>query len=383
MMISRYFFLIFSLACISCSSQEERNSRFELLSADQTGVFFNNKIEIDENFNVLDFDYIYNGGGVAVGDFNGDSLPDIFFTGNMVSSKLYLNRGDFRFEDVTEVSKVTTGTWSEGVTLVDINNDGLLDIYVSVSNREDFPNPNLLFVNQGLNSDGIPVFEEMASQYGIADRGYNTQAAFFDYDRDGDLDLYILSNALESFQRNLSRPREKTGKGKSNDKLYRNNGDGTFSNVTLDAGITIEGYGLGLAISDINQDGWPDIYIANDFITNDLLYINNGDGTFSNRIAEMINHQSFNAMGVDVADFNNDGLPDVVALDMFPPDNLRQKTMFAPTENYDLYQANLERGYEPQYVRNTLQLNVAMGHLVKSDFCQVFFRQIGVGLRSS
>ncbi|MCL6261169.1 VCBS repeat-containing protein [Aquiflexum sp. TKW24L] len=336
---------------------------------------FNNKIEIGKDFNVLDFDYIYNGGGVAVGDFNGDSLPDLFFTGNMVSSKLYLNRGDFKFEDVTEIAKVSTDSWTEGVTLVDINNDGLLDIYVSVSNRDDgFPNPNLLFVNQGLNHEGIPVFDEMASQYGIADRGYNTQAAFFDFDRDGDLDLYILSNALESFQRNLSRPKEKTGKGKSNDKLYQNNGDGTFSNVSLAAGIIIEGYGLGLAISDINQDGWPDIYIANDFITNDLLYINNGDGSFSNRIADMMNHQSFNAMGVDVADFNNDALPDVVTLDMFPPDNLRQKTMFAPTENYDLYQSNIERGYEPQYVRNTLQLNRGDGTFSEIGFLSGIFQ---------
>ncbi|MCH6232550.1 VCBS repeat-containing protein [Cognataquiflexum rubidum] len=368
-----FFFLGFVI--FSCSKPGSSDYRFELLSPEQTGVTFNNRIEIDEDFNVLDFDYIYNGGGVAVGDFNGDSLPDIFFTGNMVSSKLYLNRGNFKFEDVTDIAAVSTATWAEGVTLVDINDDGLLDIYVSVSNRDDtYPNPNLLFVNQGLNQDGIPVFEEMASQYGIADRGYNTQAAFFDYDRDGDLDLYILSNALESFQRNLSRPKEKTGKGKSNDKLYQNNGNGTFSNVTLSAGITIEGYGLGLAISDINQDGWPDMYIANDFISNDLLYINNGDGTFSNRIAEMINHQSFNSMGVDIADFNNDALSDVMVVDMFPPDNFRQKTMFAPTENYDLYQANIDRGYEPQYVRNTLQLNRGNGTFSEIGFLSGIFQ---------
>jgi enediyne biosynthesis protein E4 len=375
MRIIPYYFLTYFLVIFGCANEDDSNVKFELLSANKTGVTFNNKIEIGKDFNVLDFDYIYNGGGVAVGDFNGDSLPDIFFNGNMLSSKLYLNRGDFRFEDVTDIAKVTTNSWTEGVTLVDINHDGLLDIYVSVSNRDDaYPNPNLLFVNQGMNPDGIPVFEEMASQYGIADRGYNTQAAFFDYDLDGDLDLYILSNALESFQRNLSRPKEKIGRGKSNDKLYQNNGDGTFSNVTLVAGITIEGYGLGLAISDINQDGWPDIYVSNDFISNDLLYINNGDGTFSNRIGEMMNHQSFNAMGVDVADFNNDALPDVVVVDMFPPDNLRQKTMFAPTENYDLYQANIERGYEPQYVRNTLQLNRGDGTFSEIGFLSGIFQ---------
>ncbi|MCR9015004.1 VCBS repeat-containing protein [Aquiflexum gelatinilyticum] len=375
MRLSFFYLLSFGFLILSCSQNPEIENKFELLSADYTGIEFNNRIDIDESFNVLDFDYIYNGGGVAVGDFNGDSLPDIFFTGNMVSSKLYLNMGEFKFKDITEIAQTNTNSWTEGVTLVDINNDGLLDIYVSVSNRDNsFPDPNLLFVNQGLNSEGIPLFKEMASNYGIADRGYNTQAAFFDYDRDGDLDLYILSNALESFQRNLSRPKEKTGKGKSNDKLYKNNGDGTFINVTTESGILIEGYGLGLAISDINQDGWPDIYIANDFITNDLLYINNRDGTFSNRIGDMMNHQSFNAMGVDVADFNNDALPDVVALDMFPPDNLRQKTMFAPTENYDLYQTNLDRGYEPQYVRNTLQLNRGNGTFSEIGFLSGIFQ---------
>jgi hypothetical protein len=355
---SNLFLTVLTAVFFSCSSKTDKDYLFQLLYSSHTGIEFNNKIDITDDFNVLDFDYIYNGGGVAIGDFNGDGLQDIFFTGNMVSSKLYLNQGNFKFQDVTEKASVTTNTWAEGVTLVDINNDGLLDIYVSVSNREDsFPNPNLLFVNRGNDQNGTPIFEEMAASFGINDRGYNTQAAFFDYDGDGDLDLYILSNARESFQRNLSRPRDKSGTGKSNDKLFRNNGNGTFTNVSQEAGILIEGYGLGLAISDINQDGLPDIYVANDFLTNDVLYINNGDGTFTNKIAEMIDHQSFNAMGVDIADYNNDRLSDIIVLDMFPPDNLRQKTMFAPTENYDLYQANLALGYEPQYVRNTLQLN--------------------------
>ncbi|MCH7414115.1 VCBS repeat-containing protein [Belliella sp. R4-6] len=335
---------------------------FKLLPSSKTGVDFNNFIEINDEFNILDFDYIYNGGGIAVGDFNNDGLPDLFFTGNKTSSRLYINQGNLKFKDVSEASNTITNFWAEGVTLVDINHDGLLDIYICVSNRDESnPNPNLLFVNQGINEEGVPVFKEMASDYGIDDRGYNTQAAFFDYDLDGYLDLYILSNAMESFQRNTSRPREKTGRGKSNDKLYRNNGDGTFSNVTQESGILIEGYGLGLAISDINNDGYPDIYVANDFITNDILYINNGDGTFSNQIDSMLKHQSFNAMGVDIADFNNDGLMDIVVLDMLPPDNYRQKTMFAPTANYDLFVNNLGKGYEPQYVRNTLQLNQGNG----------------------
>ncbi|TVP48177.1 MAG: hypothetical protein EA341_11400, partial [Mongoliibacter sp.] len=351
-----------AIAVFSCKPSSDENAFFRLLPAGDTGIDFINEINIDENFNILDFDYIYNGGGVAVGDFNNDGLPDIFFTGNKVSSKLYLNLGQMKFKDISAVAGIETNTWTEGVTLVDINHDGLLDIYVSVSNRdENNPDPNLLFVNQGLDGNGIPIFREMAAEYRIDDRGYNTQAAFLDYDQDGFLDLYILSNALETFQRNTSRPRETTGKGKSNDKLYRNNGDGTFSDVSKEAGILIEGYGLGLAISDINRDGYPDIYVANDFITNDILYINNGDGTFSNQIDTMLRHQSFNAMGVDIADFNNDGLVDIMVLDMFPPDNYRQKTMFSPTANYDLYMSNLSKGYEPQYVRNTLQLNRGNG----------------------
>ncbi|WP_051069640.1 VCBS repeat-containing protein [Mariniradius saccharolyticus] len=354
--------LVFGFILFACQRNADAPSRFQLLPAEMTGLDFENQIVIDEEFNVLDFDYIYNGAGVAVGDFNADGLPDVFFGGNMVSSRLYLNRGDFRFEDVTQNAGLETNSWVEGITLVDINQDGLLDIYACVSNRkETSQDPNLLFVHQEFGDDGIPKYKEMAAAYGLADIGYNTQSAFFDYDRDGDLDLYILSNAMENFQRNLSRPRDKSGNGKSNDKLYRNNGDGTYSNVTKEAGILYEGYGLGLAISDINQDGWPDIYVANDFITNDVLYVNNGDGTFSNGISQMLKHQSFNAMGVDIADINNDANPDILVVDMLPPDNFRQKTMFAPTENYDLFQANLDKGYEPQYVRNTLQLSRGNG----------------------
>lgn len=356
-----HFFCLILMMVIyeSCTTKPQNAPIFELLSEQFTGVDFANKIAEDDSLNVLEFDYIYNGGGVAIGDFNADGRPDIFFTGNTVSNRLYLNQGDWKFRDVTEAAGLLReGVWSEGVTVVDINNDGYLDIYVSVSNREDSAfSPNMLYVHQGLNADGVPVFEEMAAAYGIDDRGYNTQAVFFDYDLDGDLDLYVLSNAMESFHRNTSRPREKSGKGKSTDKLYRNNGDGTFTNVSSEAGILIEGYGLGVGIADFNKDGWPDVYVANDFLSNDLLYINNGDGTFTNQIASILKHQTFNAMGVDLADFNNDTHIDIAVLDMMPPDNFRQKNMFAPTENYDLYWSNIQKGYEPQVVRNTLQLN--------------------------
>jgi enediyne biosynthesis protein E4 len=367
-----YFIVIYGIIIIninSCTGNQANKPLFHKLDPKTTGVTFSNTLEISDNFHVLDFDYIYNGGGVGVGDFNGDGLMDLYFTGNQESSRLYINRGNFKFEDVTEKSGTATLVWCEGVTVVDINSDGLMDIYVSVSNRnEDSQNHNLLFVNQGLDGAGIPIFKEMANAYGLADIGYNTQAAFFDYDRDGDLDVYILSNAIETFQRNTSRPKELTGRGKSTDKLYRNNGDNTFTNVSKEAGILVEGYGLGLSIADFNLDGFPDIYVANDFLSNDLLYINNGDGTFTNSIADKIAHQSFNAMGVDVADFNNDGFVDVAVVDMLPPDNYRQKMMFSPTENYDLYQTNIEKGYEPQYVRNTLQLNRGDGTFSEIGF---------------
>lgn len=361
--------MLFVIFTFSCSERESIKTLFEKLDAKTTGVSFSNTLQITDNLHVLDFDYIYNGGGVGVGDFNGDGLMDLYFTGNQETSRLYINRGNFSFEDVTEKSGTATLVWCEGVTVVDINSDGLMDIYVSVSNRkQDSQNHNLLFVNQGMDEAGVPQFKEMATSFGLDDTGYNTQAAFFDYDGDGDLDVYILSNAIETFQRNTSRPRELTGRGKSTDKLYRNNGDNTFTDVSSEAGILVEGYGLGLSIADFNLDGFPDIYVANDFLSNDLLYINNGDGTFTNSITDKIAHQSFNAMGVDVADFNNDGFVDVAVVDMLPPDNYRQKMMFSPTENYDLYQTNIEKGYEPQYVRNTLQLNRGDGTFSEIGF---------------
>jgi enediyne biosynthesis protein E4 len=354
---SFYCFVGFILG--SCSPLEPQ--LFALLSPEETGIHFANTITEDDSLNVLTFEYIYNGGGVAVGDFNQDGLPDLYFTGNQVSSKLYLNRGDLTFEDVTAAAGVGTGVWATGVTVVDLNQDGLSDIYVcAASPVRGASTPNLLFINNGPGPDGIPTFTEAAAQYGLADTGYSTQAAFFDYDRDGDLDLYLLTNALEDFNRNSLRAKRTDGSGPSTDRLYRNNGDGTFTDVSREAGITTEGWGLGVAISDLNGDGWPDIYAANDFLSNDLLYINNQDGTFTNRIAEYLQHQSHNAMGVDVADYNNDGRPDIMTLDMMPEDNRRQKSMFAGI-NYDRFDLNQQMGYQPQYVRNTLQLNNGNG----------------------
>jgi enediyne biosynthesis protein E4 len=335
---------------------------FEMRSSAHTGVTFVNALQEDDSiFNPLNFDYLYNGAGVGVADFNGNGRQDIFFAGNMVSSRLYLNEGEFRFLDVTEPAGVTTDVWVTGVTVVDINQDGWPDIYLAVAGPGDEESrANLLFVNQGPDENGVPRFTEEAAAWGIADTGYSTHGVFFDYDGDGLLDLYVLTNALEGFSRNNIRPIRRNGEAESTDRLYRNNGDGTFTNVSREAGILTEGYGLGVVVADLNQDGWPDIYVANDFLTNDLVWINNGDGTFSDRAADYVRSQTHNSMGVDIADINHDGLPEIFVVDMLPRDNFRKKMMLGGS-NYDKFHLALEMGYSPQYVRNTLQLNNGFG----------------------
>ncbi|WP_114751890.1 VCBS repeat-containing protein [Pleomorphovibrio marinus] len=345
---TKVWIIIVLLIICSCHTKEQR---FELLPSSKTGITFTNAIATNDTLNALNFDYIYNGGGVAVGDINNDGLPDLFFSGNMVPSKLYLNKGNLEFEDISHKLGIGENRWATGASFVDINGNGHVDLYVCVASKDPDKSKNMLFIN-----DGSMSFSEEAESYGLDDNGYSTHAAFFDYDGDGDLDLYLLTNAYETSNRNFVREKKVEGESKSTDRLYRNNGDGTFSNVSKEAGILIEGYGLGVAIADINRDGLPDVYVANDFITNDLLWINQGDGTFSNEISDYLKHQSFNGMGVDIADFNNDGWVDIAVMDMLPPDNLRQKTMF-PDINYNQFQMILSLGYEPQYVRNTLQLN--------------------------
>jgi hypothetical protein len=351
-------FPIVFLAALLCAACDSRSSAmFELRAPGATGIRFANTITEDDSIhNVLDFDYLYNGSGVGVADFDGDGRADLFFGGNMVSSRLYLNRGDLKFDDVTRAAGVETTKWITGVTVVDINDDARPDLYLSVAGPDSTKRGNLLFVNEGPGKDGVPRFAERARAHGIADVGYNTHAAFFDYDRDGDLDLYVLKNALEAYNRNITRARKVNGEAASTDRLYRNEGNGTFTDVSRAAGILQEGYGLGIAVSDIDRDGWPDVYVANDFLTNDLVWINNRDGTFTNQAARYLRHQSFNAMGVDVADYNNDALVDIAVVDMLPPDNFRRKLMY-PGGNYDRFHLGLQLGYEPEYVRNTLQLN--------------------------
>ncbi len=356
------YFLLFCAFGFQACQKSENTMRFELLSSNRTGVDFNNKITETDSLNVLRFEYIYNGAGVGIADFNNDGQQDIFFAGNMVSSKLYLNKGDFKFEDITEAAQVTTEQWCTGVAIIDINQDGLEDIYVSTIHPDKKKSsPNLLFLNKGIDKQGVPVFEESASRLGLADSSYSTQAALLDYDLDGDLDMYLVTNALEGFNRNMPYGQHTDGNGKSVDKLYRNEGNDStglpqFKDVSKEANILIEGWGLGIIVNDFNQDGYPDIYVTNDFLSNDHLYINNQNGAFSNQIAKYLKHQEYNGMGVDAADINNDGLNEIIGVDMMPNDNLRQKTMFSNIA-YDRFWLNRQRGYQDQYVRNVLQLN--------------------------
>jgi len=361
------------LFCLTGCEWNNNDKLFKSLDPEDTGIDFSNRLTYSDSLTVLEFEYMYNGAGVAVADINSDGLQDIYFTGNMVSSALFLNLGDWQFEDVTESAGVGTRGWANGVAMVDVDQDGLKDIYVCLGGpRGTTPDEraNLLFINNG---DGT--FTESAANYGLADTEYSVQAAFFDYDKDSDLDVYLLSNALVNFNRNTSRPKELTGKAPSVDKLYRNNGDNTFTDVSEQAGILIEGFGLGVEICDINNDNWPDIYVSNDFLTDDLLYINQQDGTFSNQAGLYLKHQTYNGMGNDLADFNNDGLLDIVVLDMFPEDNRRRKlTMMG--NNYDEFHTGLSYGYQPQYIRNTLQLN--HGPVRKSNGTkEAIFSEIG------
>ncbi|CAN5194343.1 VCBS repeat-containing protein [soil metagenome] len=362
MRVARSLLYVLTIIHLVCACQFGKKPVFTLVNSDKSHITFTNKIAETDSFNVLSFEYIYNGGGVGIGDVNNDGLQDIFFTGNMVSSRLFLNKGNLTFQDITIPAKVSTTSWCTGVSMVDVNQDGWLDIYIStVHPNKNKSAPNLLYINQGLNAAGLPTFSEEAQTVGLADTSYSTQAAFFDYDLDGDLDMYLVTNALEDYSRNVAVGQKSDGTGRSVDKLFRNdalqkNALPRFTDVSNQAGITSEGWGLGVVTNDINRDGYPDLYVTNDFLSNDLMYINNRDGTFTNKIASSLKHQEQNGMGVDMADLNNDGLNDIVAVDMLPDDNLRQKSMFSDI-NYDQFQTALNRNYQPQYVRNVLQLN--------------------------
>jgi hypothetical protein len=342
---------------------------FELLPGSQTHVTFANKLTPSEKLNGFTFTNFYNGGGVAVGDVNNDGYADVFFTGNQVSCRLYLNGGRqnedaFAFDDITELAGLTTDRWCSGVVMTDINQDGWLDIYISVANHSALKQTdNLLFVNQGL-QNGNPVFKEMAKAYGLADPAFTTQSAFFDYDLDGDLDVFLLNTAPDFQNPSHVRPVVSNGTHPSTGKLYRNEGAGpaghpVFSDVSAEAGITYDGLGLGLVISDINNDGYPDIYCSNDFTSSDILYLNDGKGHFTNVIKQAMAHTSMYGMGVDAADVNNDARPDLMQVDMLPKENNRLKMMLAG-QDYDRKEMSVspQYGNQMQYMRNSLQLNM-------------------------
>ncbi|MGZ4010854.1 MAG: VCBS repeat-containing protein [Flavisolibacter sp.] len=331
---------------------------FTLLSPKQTGISFSNEIKEDEAQNVLAYEYFYNGGGVAVGDINNDGLDDIFFTANLKSNTLYLNEGNFHFKDITKSAKVAgRHDWKTGCTMVDINGDGWLDIYVCYSGKGTAESrTNELYINNHDNT-----FTESAKEYGLDDKGCSTQAIFFDYDRDGDLDCYVVNHNIKAYKNVGLHYLKKDYDSLAADRLYRND-NGHFIDVSKSAGISGNpiSFGLGVAVSDINNDGWPDIYVSNDYTEQDYLYINNKNGTFSQREMYAFGHMSQFSMGNDIADINNDGLVDIVTLDMLPEDNRRQK-LLQGQENYELYQYMIENGFHYQYMRNMLQLNNGNG----------------------
>lgn len=353
--------------------KETKETLFELLPGAKTGVRFANQLKEDDNLNILTYEYFYNGGGVGAGDINNDGLTDLFFGGNMTDSRLYLNKtkngGKIEFDDITGASGIKIpGGWARGIAMVDINGDGFQDIYVCRAGpAQAGALPNLLFINQKDNT-----FKEAAKAYGLDYNGSTTQAAFFDYDRDGDLDVYLVTNVMNMKGPNNIRKKQNDGTSPNTDRLLRNNGNGTFSDVSKDAGILEEGYGLGISVLDVNSDGWQDIYISNDYVSNDLLYINQKDGTFRNSISGYFRHQSYSAMGNDASDIDNDGLVDFITLDMLPEGNERRKNMFG-LMNYDRHLSELKMGYEPQFMRNTLQHN--NGNRPGSN--EPFFSEIG------
>ena len=342
-----------------------REPLFRMLPPSETGIEFRNTLSEQPapHRTELLFEYFSNGGGVAVGDVNGDGLEDLYFTGNMTYNRLYLNRGKLRFEDVTRAAGVAgrPNTWKTGVTFVDVNGDRRLDIYVCYSG--DLPlerRIDELYINQGNDENGVPRFEERARDYGLANPHSSTQAYFFDYDRDGDLDLFLLTHNVKTtgyLDAQGTRKEMEKDDPVSGVRFYRND-DGHFNDVTRHVGLSSSSltYGLGAGISDIDKDGWIDMYVGNDYSPPDYLYMNHGDGTFSDELGSRIGHTSNASMGVDVADINNDGWPDIMVLDMLPEDNRRQKTLLIPNDRH-VFETFLQSGFHHQYMRNMLQLN--------------------------
>ncbi len=373
--IKKYFPIIAILFILfSCTIKKEKApAMFEVLESKQTGLNFSNKLTPRPEFNLFKYLYFYNGAGVGAGDFNNDGLIDLFFSSNQEQNKLYLNKGGLKFEDVTVAAKIPNdGGWSTGISVVDINNDGMLDIYICrVGNYDILKAKNQFLICKGIDKNRIPFYEDEAKKMGLDFSGFSTQAAFLDYDMDGDLDMYLLNHSLRfTGTYNERQSYFNTFDTLAGDYIFRNNfsvsqknkEDIQFSDVTKSTGITgyIIGYGLGIAVSDINLDGWPDIYIGNDFHENDYLYINQKDGTYKDVIQDETMHTSQFSMGVDVADITNDALPEIISLDMMPQDPYILKRSLGEDE-YNIYNFKIKHGYHPQFARNTLQLNRGNG----------------------
>ena len=379
-MIQRILFFYLFKLIISCSFNSDNG--FKIIDNEYSGIEFSNNLIENNSLNILDNEFFYNGAGVALADLNNDSLLDIFFTGNQVDNELYLNLGDFKFKNVSlksKINKVNPLIWSSGVNVIDINNDNLMDIYICNTLRID-PGlrENLLFINKGINSEGIPVFIEMSKEYGLNDDTYSSHAQFFDYDNDGDLDVFIGVNRIEGIDPNVFRNIHDDDKNLSKDRIYENISVDSldhpfFIDVTKKSQIRFHGYSHSTIINDFNNDGWLDIYVANDYLSSDLVYINNKDKTFTNKADEIFKHYSLSAMGSDISDINNDGRLDLFTSEMQPYYNKRKK-LFQKGTNYQREILTRKYNYEYQYTRNTLQLNMG----INPNNNLPFFSEIGM-----
>ncbi|HBH85734.1 MAG TPA: RNA-binding protein [Bacteroidales bacterium] len=366
---NRFIYYLFFVAGIMTACRHSDQNReslnnvlFRSVPPGESEIKFRNQLQETDSANSIFYEYYYNGSGLAIGDLNNDGLSDIVFGANMTQCRVYLNKGNLSFTDITGESGInTSGKWITGVSLVDINSDGWLDIYLCAAGNINYDYHNLLYISSG-DGDNL-TFTECAAKVGLDDDGYSTQALFLDYDRDGDLDMYLVTAAMTIPNKNAIRLRKNDGSMINTDRLYRNDGIDAannlpvFRNVSKQAGITWDGFGLGAAVCDINRDGWPDIFVGNDYISNDLLYVNQGDGTFREMVKDYLGYLSNSTMGVDISDFNNDGLIDIFALDMQPEDYFRKRIMAGNMRTYNRYLNELKAGYSPQYVRNMLYLN--------------------------